>query len=137
MSITSAQEYKARRQKVVRLPSGALFKIRKISPKVLGQLFSALNVQPGNPEQLQQSFIDKLPLVIDILFPSCIVEPRVEVNPSDPNVLSVDDIDPNDAFFLINAIMEFSGLTEEAMRQKRNFRQEPARTTSADVVPNA
>jgi len=137
MSVTSAREYKAKRYKTVSLPSGSVFKIRKIPPKTLGKLFSLLNMRLDQTEQFQESFMDNLPTIIDILFPACITEPRVEVRSSDPDVLTVDDIDPNDAFFLINTIFEFSGLTEEAMRQRRTFREEPNRADDSSAVANA
>ena len=141
MKATSAAEYKKARYKAVELPSlltdgsHPVFIIRKPPPKIYVKLLEMFNVQvtiDSDPEEIERALTGqamredikaKLPQFLEILLPACVVEPRVTTDPNDKEALHIDDIDSKDQFALLEAILDFAGLSERAEEERNLLRE--------------
>lgn len=139
--VTSASVYRDSKRKEVELPSvlpdgsHPIFVIGKPGPRIAVKILELLNIGDKEPEEISPEEAAKKVKeslkgvdvrlraieMIDILVPGCVVSPRVTLeHTDDPDILNIDDIEISDQFFLLNIIMEFSGLTKEKA-EKRKF----------------
>jgi len=133
MSVTSVEEYRKRIYKIVELPSGAKFKIRKMSPSLVNEVLSILGIKLSpslSPEEARKEFEQKmsdkdfpkfLAEVAPLVVSNCVVEPKISLNPSE-DALSFDELEPMDVFNLLTQILDFTGLTAEAAERRSSFR---------------
>ncbi|RLE67003.1 MAG: hypothetical protein DRJ38_00085 [Thermoprotei archaeon] len=115
-----AEEYRRMKTKEVVTSSGARFVIRKMPLSAFLQMIQIYDKVPPTEEGARQI----LPDIVRVILPACVVEPPIGEG---PDKISVDELDAADAFELIAAINEFSGLTEAAERQRRSFRTQQSR----------
>jgi len=130
---TTPEEYRRGKTKNFRVPSGAVFKIRKMTMGTVASFFETLGLSlpsSGKTEEVRQALESKLKEpeaaskiinAIHVLLPDCIVEPKVTVK-SGADSLSVDEIEPQDQFALFAEIMDFGGWSEEVIEARRKFR---------------
>lgn len=129
---TTAAEYRKEAYKLLTLPSGNVFKVRKPDIFVMAEVLEQTGVEI--PTELKRSEVGKyikeqmsqvdlkkaLPKVISVLLPACCVEPKValEANP-DKNVLAIHEIDPSDAIYTLNTILDWVGMGRTAQKLKK------------------
>ena len=134
MEITSAKKYREGKTKVVTLPSGDVFMIKKPGGRTMAkvsQLFEINIDLQDNPskEEIAKELAglhlqDNLVEIMDLLIPGCVVEPKVSlVETHDEHTLFIDDIEYNDLYALLDEIMAFSGLSEQSMKERESFQQ--------------
>ena len=133
MAVT-AKEYRAKRRKTITLKSGDKFTLRKFKRDVIMMLLDIFDVKLTpelEAEEMEKAIIDsikdldlkeKLPALLDITLPGGIAKPQVELKSDDPEVLTLDEIDPLEQFELFEHIMDFNGFTEEAVKERQSFR---------------
>jgi len=131
-----ASEYRKGRQKLVQVKSGAHFLVRKMPPETVIKLLRAfgINIPASETRKTMKSNIseqlkdlnitDKLEPAMRIILPDCTVDPKIvlEGNPKG-NELLLSEIDPLDAFDLLDAEMLFSGIGEESQAERESFRK--------------
>lgn len=98
------KEYKEKSQKVVTTKNGFAFTIKKISVSTMLEL---LDVYQGKQQPSEQD----LPKVMKVLIPKCVVEPKIVTGVPKENEMSFDDLNVEDAFELLEAISNYSGVT--------------------------
>ena len=133
--ITSASEYRKGKRHVVELPSGATFEIRKLSPLAFGELLNFIEVREGATEEETTARVrSEIVNIMKTIIPQCIVNPTIAFEPDmteeemdEKNVIDFADLDLNDVFVLLDAVYEFSGLTEEAAQERTKFRKRTTR----------
>ena len=126
LEVTTAEEYRRGKQEVVELPSGARFKIRKMSPLEFGKLMEVLGTAANAPDSLREAQIrDRIVDVMRVLIPGCVVEPKISFE-SKEGCLSFEELEVADAMALMDAVYEFSGLAAEDAEERRKFRAEPS-----------
>lgn len=132
MKITSAKKYRKGKTKVIKLPSGSVFKIKKPAGRVMASLLNLFDVKISVNEDLSKEeisqelegleFQDKLVNIMDLLIPSCVVDPKISlVETDDEDLLFIDDIEYSDLYSLIDEIMAFSGISKEATDERESF----------------
>ena len=136
MEPTQASEYRKGRTKLVTVASGATFRIRKAPPQTVLRLFKAfgIKVKASDKERQIKERIAKLEVgekvesAMSILLPDCVIEPKVILkgNPKGNEVL-IEELHPLDAFDLLDEVVDFSGLSEEAAKTRESFRQKRSR----------
>ncbi|RLE64028.1 MAG: hypothetical protein DRJ47_08690 [Thermoprotei archaeon] len=141
MEYTTAEEYLAGKIEKVVLPSTTasgkhpVFIIRKIPPKAALELASLLELpEDVDLENINEalSSIDvkeKLPELIDIIIPACVVKPRIKKekkNEECPKCLCIDDLEIEDLVALFEEILEFNGLTAQGIKKRQKFRRKPS-----------
>jgi len=123
MQVTSAKDYRKGKTKLVPLPSGAVFKIGKPDGVAMAEMLSMFDVpikMGSSPESVQRTFEDEMSKIdikekladfLKLLIPACCIDPRVTINPKEKSdeVLLLQEVEQEDSFALIDAIMEFSG----------------------------
>ena len=115
--MTFAEEYRKQLYKVVEVPSGFKFKIRKLTLTAFNELMKAAPpAKPGEPVDFSK-FTEKIPVVLL----ECVVEPKLSDRPS-KNRLSVHELSAVDQQVLFMEILKLSGLTEEALEKLKSFR---------------
>jgi len=121
---TSPEDYVKGNRKSVTLPSGAIFVIRRIPPRMLGRLMRVFGTEAEKAADIVKSpeFRQQFPELMAELIPSCVVLPKITVNPEEDSIC-IDDIGPNDLYALIGEIFSFSGLTPEAVKTRKSFRR--------------
>jgi len=134
--IATAKEYRKTQTKVIRLPSGFYFRIRKMSPTAMAKLMEVYGetLPPGRreptPEEMERMREvgrKKFAEILKVILPTCIVEPKVSLNPTSEDELALDDLASDDIFALLDEITAFSGLGPKAAAIRESFREEPAR----------
>ena len=133
--VTSASEYRKGKRTVVELPSGATFEIRKLSPLAFGELLNFIEVREGATEEETTAKVrGEIVNIMKTIIPQCIVTPKIvfdanmtEKEMDKKNIIDFADLDLNDVFVLLDAVYEFSGLTEEAAEERTRFRARTAR----------
>ncbi|RLG45123.1 MAG: hypothetical protein DRN81_02665 [Thermoproteota archaeon] len=132
VEVTTAKEYREKMTKIVTLPSGFNFRIRKMPPLALAKLMSIYDealpatgreLTPEEEEKMKEIGKRRFAEIIKVVIPDCIVEPKVSLNPSSEDELSLDDLAADDIFKLLDEIMEFSGLGEAAKKARESFRK--------------
>ena len=133
--ITSASEYRKGKRHEVELPSGARFEIRKLSPLAFGELLKFIEVREGATEEETTAKVrGEIVNIMKTIIPQCVVTPTIvfdanmtEEEMDEKNVIDFADLDLNDVFVLLDAVYEFSGLTEEAAEERTKFRARTAK----------
>ena len=122
--IVSARAYKSTKKKIVTLPSGFKFEIRKVPPSVYGDILAILDVSNVGPNEATTLSQKHLVDILKIIIPRCVVRPKIVVEcTDDEDVLCLDDLDYADGFALLDHIYEFSGITAEAAKNREKFRE--------------
>jgi len=133
VKIATAKEYRKAMTKVIRLPSGFYFRIRKMSPQAMAQLMDIYGevlprgrreLTPEEREKIREIGHEKFAEILKIVIPSCVVEPKIVENATSEDELSLDDLSSDDLFALLDEITAFSGLTVEAAKERETFRKE-------------
>ena len=106
-----AQEYLKKNNpiKIVTVPTGFKFKIKKLNPISLSRLSADIDL-----ENLDENNVKGNLLLSIKMLKKAIIEPTITENESDENSLSIDDIDSGDLTFLIDEI------TSLASSEKKN-----------------
>ena len=138
MEYTTAEEYLAGKIKKVTLPSTTasgehpVFIIRKIPPKAALELASLLELpEDADLENINEALSsinirEKLPELIDITIPACVVKPKIKKekkNEECPKCLCIDDLEIEDLVALFEEILEFNGLTAKGIKKRQKFRR--------------
>ena len=120
--MTFAEEYRKRLYKVVEVPSGFKFKIRKLTMKAFSELVKvAPPAKPGEPVDLAKEDLDTFIEVAHKVLLECVVEPKLAERPK-KDVLSVYELSAEDQQFLLFEILKLSGLAEEQLEELERFR---------------
>ena len=132
VKIATAEEYKSKQTKVIRLPSGFHFRIRKMSPTTMAKLMNVYGdalpparreLTPEETAKMQEIGRKKFAEILEAVVPKCVVEPKISANPG-KNELALDDLSSDDIFALLDEITTFSGLATPAVEKRESFRKE-------------
>ena len=133
VKIATAEEYKSKQTKTIRLPSGFHFKIRKMSPTAMAELMNIYGeaLPPARRELTSEETAkmskigrEKFAEILEAVVPKCVVEPKISTNPEKKDELALDDLSSDDIFALLDEITTFSGLTAPAAKIRESFRKE-------------
>jgi len=116
MTVVSPEEYRKAKTKIVSVPSGYNFKIRKMTPEVADALLKKLATKEELPPET-------LPELIELVLPACVIEPKIVASEGTSEALSVDELDPGDKIVLFMEVIDFSGLSAAAERARKSFRE--------------
>jgi len=132
----TAEEYRKKQTKVIKLESGDEWKIRKLPVDAMSGFLEAMGIeiQPGMTMKAIEKHVDEVSKspefrkkmfdAMQIVIPSGTVEPKVvTVNKAPKGALSISEIAAIDQFELFMEIVKFQSLPEKA----KSF---PARTDS-------
>jgi len=124
-----AEQYRARAQKSVKLPSGFTFVIRRIPPLLIPDLTFDV---PEDVKELsleeRRDLTKKLLTEMMKIFPSCVVEPRIVVGDEVPkDAIHFNDLDFDDLLSLFSAILEHSGLSGPEVQRRKKFPRKQSR----------
>jgi len=123
LSIVKPSEYRAAQTKIVTVPSGFNFKIRKMTPETAQKLLRKLAPESGEITEAEiTAKIQDLPELIRIVVPACVVEPKIVQGKSSSDALSLDELDPGDQLWLMMEAISFSGLEKAARKARELFR---------------
>jgi len=137
MEITKAEDYIKTRRKHVELPSGATFRIRKISandfldvgetPQFFVSMKEKARTAKSTEELLKKLTPDesaKTFRFMNKVVCSGVVEPTiVESDSTDSSEISINDVDDLDKKALFDEIIRFSGMTEHDKDVIEKFRE--------------
>jgi len=105
------QEYRKKHTKIVKAPSGFDFTIRPLPMVTIARMMagkSTFGDLISDPETAFDDLINN-PEPLEEILQFSVIYPKISCSGSD-NVLSVDEIHKDDIVFLINEIINFSGL---------------------------
>lgn len=124
--IATASEYRKKQRKLVELPSGFIFEIRKLSPIAYGEVLDKMGIKPtqANSEEAENIIRDRMLDVMKLVLPEGVVSPKIAIESDDEDVLLFSDLDLNDVTVLLEEIYDFSGLTSEAQVEREEFRED-------------
>jgi len=125
--VVKASDYRATQRKIVELPSGFKFEIRKMSPMIFAEVYGVTNVSPDMTNEAAEKLIqENVFSMIETVIPYCVVRPKIIAGEStNEDALSIYDIDPDDIFVLLEEITNFSGLGDADSAERKKFRTEP------------
>jgi len=127
LEVTSADEYRARQRKIVTLPSGFVFEIRKMSPLTFAEMFELVGASPNDPQGVAEEKVrENVYEILKLVIPKCVVSPKISLEATDEDVLALEDLDMDDFFALLDEISTFSGLGAEDMEERQSFRDQSA-----------
>lgn len=131
LKIISAKDYKVSTRKIVVLPSTAVFRIKKMPPRVLAQVL-ALTGAGMTEEEIGEKMQENLMELLDIVLPECVIEPQIVGQGAEANddQLSINDLGMGDAQALLMQIMDHSGFSQEDMDELQSFRRKQLRDQS-------
>jgi len=126
-----AAEYKSKAIKEVPLPSGFVFKIRRIPPRLIPGLTDIGEYK--NPKEMtmaeRREAMSKLMEHMMVVIPACVVEPKIVTGDSVPeDAIHFDDLAFDDLFALYTAIIDHTGLTAKAAEKRKKFRRKRSGT---------
>jgi len=101
-----AKEYKQSLIKEITLPSGFTFKIKAVGPLAISKIMADNNITMDDIEKGSTEFNIKL-------VSSAVIDPKVVESNAKEDELEACDILRDDLVFLINEILELSGLTQK------------------------
>jgi len=131
VEVTSASEYRKKKFKTVTLPSGAVFRLKKPSLKTMKKLFdlTGFTVERGAEltDEQKAILVEKAAQMIDVLLPECVDAPKISTDPESEDVLSVDELDWDDSFKILDEIFAMIGFSPEAIEERESFREKPTR----------
>ena len=105
MTSKKVDNYRTKHTKVINVPSGFEFTIRSLSTVAITRMMKG-----GKTIEDFQTDPETLPRILE----TSIVDPKVvAVGSGDEDHLSAEEIDKDDLLFLIDKIIEFSGLKVE------------------------
>mgnify|MGYP000120728850 CR=1 FL=1 len=120
--MTFAEEYRKQLYKVVEVPSGFKFKIRKLTMRAFKIVMEAAPPKkPGESISFEDIDFGEFAEAVPKVLLECVVEPKLAEKPS-KNRLSVYELDAVDQQVLFMEIIKLSGLTEENLEKLRSFR---------------
>jgi hypothetical protein len=121
---SQASEYLKLSRKLLTVPSGAIFEIRKMPRSIFFQVSSYIdaikdmkidNIAAISDEQ-QKAFTQMYNTVLT----SCITNPKVVMDVINTEQLSIDDIGFEDQAALINGVFALSGMTAKDDEERKN-----------------
>lgn len=116
---------KGRNRKEVEAPSGYTFTIRQIPTRVYSKLTKISKKRKKLNEKISEDEVpEDIIELMDVVLTSCVVKPRITLDPSDTDALHIDDVLVEDGVFLIDAVYEYTGVNKEAMEEIDEFREE-------------
>jgi len=109
-----------------------VFTVRKPNAGTLMKFMAVLNIEPTEDTSLmKQRYMDLIKSVegqkrvaealTDILI-DCVAEPKLTSNTNCETMLHVDEIDFEDQYALLDAIMSLAGFSKEKEEQRKSFR---------------
>ena len=133
------KKYVDENRKEVTAPSGMKFVIRRIPPRILLEMAAEI---PPEQRRASPTFTadaaKTLPKYFEKIMYNCVVKPRIVPQPTGkPDEIAIDDLRPEDGFFLLDEINKFSGLTEAARVARERFRAESSGTDSVPTGATA
>jgi len=128
---TSGSEYRAKRRKLITLPSGDKFLLKKPGKTALVELMDIFGTQVAADEIADldyESVVEeskKTPLsseqlahLIDILFTHCVLRPKIVFELTDnDNEVWIEEIDPIDTINLLSQLFEWIDLSPERIKE--------------------
>jgi len=121
---TSPAEYRKKSRKIVELPSGAVFEIRKLSPLVYGAALEKMGVKADtSPDSAESVVRENIFELMKTVVPKCVMSPKVAVDPVSEDELDYEDIELADLTMLLDEIYKFSGLSVQAQEEREEFRE--------------
>jgi len=136
-------EYKSGSVKEITLPSGEKWRIRRIPFDALSEFITILGLkfEKGKaPTQIEQTFSleldkpdfkNKLVQMTKIVLPACSVDPKIILSgDSSDDYILYSEIKPMHVFDLFFEMLDFSDLSEAAMKGREKFQQESDGKTS-------
>ena len=125
MEVTEAKEYLAQQRKMVTLPSGFVFEIRKMPPMVYARMKDLIGVGPNDsPEGIEEKVEKGQQEMMELVVPRCVVRTKIVLENPAEDELSLDDLEIEDFLALLEEISEFSGISEEGIQERESFREE-------------
>ncbi len=127
---TSGAEYRAKRRKLITLPSGDKFLLKKPGKtalvelmKILGAQVAAENVKDLDFESMVEASkevqlsTEQLASLIDLLFAHCVLRPKIvfEYTEEDDEIW-IEEIDPIDTTYLFQEIFVWINLSPESVK---------------------
>ena len=115
------KEYTERNRKTIESPSGMKFTIRKIPTRTyskIEQLSSKVKKDISDGEASEKFYQMTL-----ILLPACVMSPKISIDEYSDKKVHIDDIDVEDASFIVSKIYDFTGLSSEKMEEIEEFRE--------------
>lgn len=140
LKVSSVKDYKKKVQatKLIELPSGAVFKVRKLKilpflksdviPNNLLPLLKNIGEGSINFDKLETEALEdpkllkKLTDVMEIMVMGAVVEPKITKEETDESIC-IDDLDEDDLQFLFNWIQKENKLDSKAREQLNSFRK--------------
>jgi len=121
--VTDANEYRRKVRKIIELPSGAVFEIRKLSPLRMAEV---IDIGDGVDQvKIANSIRDNLVTLMRVVIPSCVVRPKIVLYDTDKKgELSFDDLEPDDLYALLDQVYEHSGLGPDEIEEREDFPEE-------------
>lgn len=128
---TSGAEYRAKRRKLITLPSGDRFLLKKPGKTALVELMDIFGTQIGASELTELDYetvmadaekeklsSEQLARLIDVLFINCVLEPKIvfELTDNDDEVW-IEEIDPIDTIDLLKQLFEWIDLSPERIKE--------------------
>lgn len=101
------------------------YRIQKIDPALMSDyvVLSDFDLEKIPEEERTQRSLEANKKIVDLLLPACILKPTVVAGEGDDDTLGTDDLQGFDQTILVSKILEFSGLTGEAIEGLRSFRE--------------
>ena len=128
--ITSPKEYLKGQRKKITLPSGAVFEIRKLSPIAFGEILKITG--PETARDMDDVIRDKIVDIMKIIVPRCVVKPKITLEETDDeDSLSLEDLEMQDVFALLDEVYAFSGLSTEDTKERKSFHKDSPSATSS------
>ena len=128
--ITSPKEYLKGQRKKITLPSGAVFEIRKLSPIAFGEILKITG--PETARDMDDVIRDKIVDIMKVIVPRCVVKPKITLEETDDeDKLSLEDLEMQDVFALLDEVYAFSGLSTEDTEERKSFREDSPSATSS------
>jgi len=135
VEVSTPTDYRKGKTKLLKLPSGHVFEIRKLTLPAMMDLMKVLNIDvpAGTPvdqveglmkERMEKAqFKEDVIAAVDLIIPKCVIRPKIVPSQvAGENELSIAEIDPADSLELFQSIIEFSGLEE----MTKKFRGQPS-----------
>jgi len=125
MEVTPASQYKKLHRKLVKLPSDAVFEIRKIPRRLFFELADIIpQIQKVKPNDvLTKEQTEAFQTLYNKLLTNCVTKPKIVLSNPKEDELSIDDIPLEDQMSLTTEIFNFSGLSAAAEEARKNLPQ--------------
>ena len=84
------------------------------------------------PDEKKVELADALFDMLTIIVPTCVVSPKVEVNPTSEDVVDFDDLSLNDLMTIFRYAMRGTGLSPGEQEELENFPKVPSAKPSTE-----